>query len=233
MQNLSKEIPLEQLISRQIRVWEKGYANGVGAERQKIMPCITISRSSGGGGSELAQGLTGELGWEVFGKEVVEYIAENANVRTKIVELFDEKKRSELESWVLTLIDHHALGTRRYFKSLVSVIMSIGEHGRAIILGRGGNFILSASKALRIKVVAPMELRIDRVAKKYKTSRSEAKKIIEEADKERAAFAQRYFHKNIDDPLHYDLVLNTGTLDIEVAKKIVIKGLTEKFTLLE
>lgn len=229
MLKFKDKIHMEQFISRQIRLWERTYDNGKVRRGEYSFPCITVSKEIGSQGVELAHRLASRLHWQVFDKELVEYISNNAHVRRNVVESFDEKTQSEIETWVRTLLDRHALASDKYFKHLISVIMTIGEHGRAIILGRGGNFILSPYKSLRLKTVAPLEKRIDYTVNQLSVSKKEAEKIVSQADKERLAFVRRFFHHDAKDPLGYDLVLNMGSLDLNAAEEIVIQALKAKF----
>jgi cytidylate kinase len=230
MLSFKDEIPMEQIISRQIRLWERTYDSGKLRRGEQDLPCVTISKEIGSQGVELAHRLASRLHWQVFDKELVEYIANNAHVRRNVVELFDQKTQSEIETWVRTLLDRHALASDKYFKHLISVITTIGEHGRAVVLGRGANFILPPEKALRLKIVAPLENRIDYTVKQLGVSKKEAKKIVSQADKERSAFIRRFFHHKAEDPLNYDLVLNLGSLDLKVAEEIALQALKAKFS---
>lgn len=129
-----KEIPMEKLVSRQIKLWEMTYEQPKVQTSKMKQPCITIAKEMGSGGVELAQNLAKRLDWKLFDKNLVEYIARKAHVRNEMVAIFDEKTQNEIQNWVLTLLDSHALGSDKYYKHLVTVIRTIGEHGYAIIL---------------------------------------------------------------------------------------------------
>jgi cytidylate kinase len=45
----------------------------------------------------------------------------------------------------------------------------------------------------------------------------EARRRVTRTDADRKAFVRKYFNADIADPLHYDMVLNTGVLDIDNA----------------
>lgn len=227
---LQKEIPMEQLITRQFRLWQYSYDKGALQRRECIAPCLTISKEIGSRGEEFAQALSQRLGWKIYDRELVEYIAQNAHVRQNMVEMFDEKTQNEIHNWVFTLLDRHALGSDKYFKHLVTAITAIGEQGRAIILGRGANFILPSDRALRLKVTAPLQHRIDYIMKKFELSEKEAFARVHLTDKERLAFLHRFFHHDAEEITSYDLILNLGTLSLSGAEHIVIQALKQKFS---
>lgn len=229
MSKFSHAIPLEPLVARQMRHWERTYNKGSKTSPKPIAPCITISRELGSQGNELAHGLATKLNWQLYDRELVDLIANNAQVRKSMVESFDEKIQSELHNWLLTLLDRHALGLDQYFKHLIPIILAIGERGEAVILGRGCNFVLPPTKALRLKVVAPLKKRIQFVREQKGVTRKEAEQLIAEADKERLAFIRRHFHHDSEDPLHYDLVINMGNFDLPTAEEFVTESLNTRF----
>jgi len=230
MSKLTADIPMGRIMSRQFRLWECAYEHGrIRSGKDVITPCITISKEEGAQGVELAQQLSKSLGWKVFDKSLVEFIAQNARVRQTMVEMFDEKVQDEINNWVATFLDKYALSSGRYLKHLMTIMLSISEHGHAIILGRGGNFIMPANKTLRICIVSSRAKKLLQISRKRKVSKAEAGKIIAQADKTRDAFIRRYFHHDRHDPLYYDLILNLDHLTISSARDIILSALKLKF----
>lgn len=52
-----------------------------------------------------------------------------------------------------------------------------------------------------------------------------AKKEIERFDNSRREFTRRYFHAELEDPLHYDLVINTANITFDKAASVIINSL--------
>ncbi len=229
MIKLRDQIPLDQFMTRQVRLWERNYRLMRQEERQRVAPSLTVSKALGSYGVELAERLSRRLGWQVFDKDLVEAIACNAKVRREMVEIFDERTQNAIHKWVLTLLDHESLHGDKFFKYLVTVLRSLGEHGEAIILGRGGNFVLAPERALRVMCVAPMATRVAYLQQHQSLDRREAQKRLEKADAERRAFIEHYYHRDPEDPVHYDLVLNMGTLTLAAAEEAVLAALRAKF----
>lgn len=230
MLKLSKEIPIESLVARQLSAWEHAHkhrSRHPGPE--ELLPCLTISRQAGSRGEQVARAIAARLGWQVFDREIIEYIAHNANVRKGLVEMFDEKTQSALNNWILTLLDHHALSTGRFIKHLVTTILSIAQHGKAVILGRGANFVIPDARALKIRLIEPLAQRIQYVQEAEKLSPADAERWIAEQEEERAKFIKFAFRKDASDPVHYDLVLNLANRQVEQAADIVVAALQTKF----
>jgi len=121
---------------------------------------ITVSREPGSGGRIVAKTLAERLGFDIFHREIIQKIAESAQVSTTLLESLDEKGLSVFEDWISSLIHKRHLWPDQYLKHLMEIIATIGKHGRAVIVGRGANFILPPEGRLRIRIVAPLEVRV-------------------------------------------------------------------------
>lgn len=197
-------------------------ANGV-----EFGPCLLISRECGSGSSEMAEKIGKELGWNVFDSKIVDEIAKAARVHQKLVLSVDERVRSHWEqSWRELLLDE--LTDKGYLHHLGQVVMALGHQGNVIIVGRGAQYLLPPQCALRVRLVAPLEARSQRVAELENLTPAEARIKVKQVDTKRAAFLWKVFRKDASSPLNHDLVLNTGDISIESAAKIVLAALEEK-----
>jgi cytidylate kinase len=76
--------------------------------------------------------------------------------------------------------------------------------------------------------VAPLEVRMSRVMTDLKLDQESAKKEIARFDGSRRGFIRRYFQAELEDPVFYDLTINTCKLDFMAAAAIVIDALSFK-----
>lgn len=182
---------------------------------------VTISRQAGAGGSEVARRLAEEFKMDLIGSQLIQQVAKSAKMRTKVVELLDEKAVSQIDSMLTSLFADRHLSPDVYFRHLTSVIVAIGKHGYSIIVGRGAHLILPKEKTIRLRFIAPQEYRIGHFMKTRAISRSEAKKYVERKDTDRTGFIKKYFKIDADDPTHFDLLINTEQLGIEGAFQAV------------
>ena len=79
--------------------------------------------------------------------------------------------------------------------------------------------------------MAPSDLRIEKVAREEGLSASRARKAIDRQDAAQKRFIRQTYGQDIDDPLGYDMVLNLGSLDPEVAACMVDSALHRKLRL--
>jgi cytidylate kinase len=110
----------------------------------------------------------------------------------------------------------------QYLEGLKSVITELAASNSIVIRGRGSQFILKDYPgALHILVVAPVDIRIKRVMADLKVDEDTARKEIERFDGSRHEFSKKYFKAELEDPLHYDLVLNTVHLNFENSASLI------------
>jgi len=213
MKTPKRSIP--KIIEEQAKKWQIMKAGG---EKEAAgFPVITISREPGSGGRIVATSLAEKLGLDLFHQEIINEMAESAQVSNRILETLDEKGLSVLEEWITSLVDNRHLWPDQYLRHLMKVIGTIGKHGNAVIVGRGANFVLPPKGRIRVRIVAPLDVRVENVSSNFGVSAEEAKRRIIRTESERRAFIRKYFNADITDPINYDLVLNTGTLSIEAA----------------
>ena len=194
-------------------------------EEKQGISIITVSREPGSGGRIVATRLAEKLGIAIFHQEVINEMAKSADVSEKLIETLDERGLSILEDWISSLVHERHLWPDRYMQHLMKVIGTIGNHGRAVIVGRGANFVLPPEKRFAVRIVAPQRWRIENVSKEYGLSREEAKRRVMRTESDRRAFVRKYFNADIADPINYDLVINTATLKLEDAVNVIAAAL--------
>jgi len=216
---------LEQIIDDQVKRWEM--IRSMEKRTGGIRPIITFSREPGSGGSLVAKELANQLKLDFFHHEIIQRMAEEASISGRLLELLDEKGMTMLDDWISTLVNEKHLWPDQYLRHLLNVIGTIGRHGGAVIVGRGSCFIIPPETNFRVRVVAPLTIRIQNVARDFGVSFDEAKRRVLKTESDRSAFIRKYFHEDVAAAVNYDLVLNTGGLSIEAAVD-AIKASLEK-----
>ncbi len=213
---------IHQLIEEQVRRWEILRKEKSAA---KTLPVITLSREPGSGGKFVAKAVADRLGLNLFHQELINAMAENADTSTSVIRTLDEKGLSMIEDWVSAAISERHLWPDEVSRMLMRVIGTIGRHGKAIIVGRGANFVLPPENRFRVRIIAPLDHRVDHVAETYGLSKKDAKLRVLRTESDRRAFVRKYFHSDIADPANYDMVLNTGTLSVESAAAAICSAI--------
>jgi cytidylate kinase len=126
--------------------------------------------------------------------------------------------------WWDLLIRKYSFTYEDYHGYLAKTILSISMHG-GVIPGRGANFVLGPDGAFRVRVVGTPENRAERVAERESISIDQATLKVHGIDSERAAFMQKIYHTDIDDPQSYDIVLNTDSFDRNQTVEMILEDL--------
>lgn len=194
-----------------------------------VLPVVTISRQMGAGGAEVAQKLLEMLAapWQIWDQQIIDAIANHAEVRKEMVRSLDEQAQNEIDTVVKSLLGVGGIEAPSYCRHLAEVLLTIGRAGFAIILGRGANFLLR--RALNVRLKASMPVRIQRVMKQRNLSRQQAEQAIRESDKQREAFVRQMFGRHIDEEGAYDMVIYTDDLPPDGVAEIIRTALRVKY----
>lgn len=210
---------IEQIIEEQVQRWHFLRRE---PSREKITNIvITISREPGSGGDIIARDLAERLKLDLFHQKVIHEMARSAHVSRQIAQSLDEKGLNFVEDWIASLIHRRHLWPDEYLQHLLKVIGTIGNHGNAVIVGRGANFVLPAKDILRLRIIAPKAFRAQKVSETFGIPLEDAKRRILKTESDRKAFIRKYFHEDIANPANYDLVMNTGTMTISESVECV------------
>jgi len=214
---------VEQLIEEQMHRWQLMHTEK--KQEKKGFPIVTFSREPGSGGRIVAQQLAAKLNMEVFHQEVLHEMAKRAEISKQMLATMDEKGLSILEDWISSLVYDRHMWPDEYLQHLMHVIGTIGKHGRAVVVGRGANFILPPEQRFRVRIIAPRRMRIQNVARDFTLTEEEAKRRVIKTESDRKAFVRKYFNADIADPNNYDLIINTETLSVDDATRVVAAAL--------
>ena len=178
------------------------------------MAVITISRQLGSLGTTLGRQVSARLGYRLVHRELINQAAHLAGAPDMALVTIDELG--------LLGIEPDESQQRAYLESVQTVIKDLAVAGNVIIVGRAGQAILQDhSNALHLRVVAPMERRVQRIVKAHGISLKAAKAQIEDSDLFRANYLRRYYNIGWDDPSRYHLVINTGHITLETSAEVV------------
>ena len=215
----TKTRSIEKIVEEQIQKWN--FARRKKEIDESVYPVVTISREPGSGGRIIAESLAEKFNLDLFNQGMIHRMAESAKVSKQVLETLDEKGLNVLDNWIASLVDSKHLWPDQYQKHLMKVILTIGKHGRAVIVGRGANFILSPESRFRVRVIAPIDTRIGNISRDYDVSAKKAKRRMIKTESDRRAFIRKYFNSDIGASANYDLVINTDTVSVENAVEAI------------
>lgn len=185
------------------------------------MAIITISREMGSGGIPIAHKAAEKLGYTLVDGEAIAKVASEYGLTPEALEKADEKPPAFVERLdEKSEIDLHQIEL---------IILEYALKGNVIIYGRGGQDLLrDVDGVLRVRVIAPFEVRVERWSEREWLDPDLARSLVRKSDQQRAGFIKYYFDRDWQDPLGYDLIMNTERISEETAVKLICDGIKDK-----
>ncbi len=200
-------------------------------KRPEIYPCISFSRKIGVGAMEVAEILTNNFNYSIVNRNILEYIAAEANLSQKTVAYYDERYPGKINEFVYFLFGEKSFIKSDFTKHLFSSVLSIAGIESTIFLGRGTHLILPRERTLAVRLICSDEYRNARLAKILGISNSEARNTMAEVDEEQTDFLIKAFGKKEVVSYDFDLVINFDWIkNVQSAAKIVELAFQEKFS---
>ncbi len=184
------------------------------------MPVITLSREMGSLGTAIAHQVAEALGYRMVWREVINEAAARAGAPEMALDALDD----------LGLLDvRPTLQQRRaYHQSVQQVLTELASAGDIVIVGRAGQVVLrDQPHVLHTRIIAPLELRTQRIAASQHISAAAARAQIQNSDRMRSTYVRQAYKIDWDDPELYDLVVNTRRLTVAKAADVIIQTLTQ------
>jgi hypothetical protein len=178
------------------------------------MSVITVSRGTFSGGKMLAECLAQKLGYRCIDREVIVGKAAGGRVSQDDLRAALTKPPS--------FLDRFRREKYLYLALIQAALTEEVRTGRAVYHGNAGHLLLKGGCAvLRVRIIAPLELRICMAQDRLGLSRGEAIAYIEKVDDERKKWTSYLYGVDWGDPSLYDIVLNLESIDIAEACNVV------------
>ena len=187
------------------------------------MSVVAISETFGSQGTEIGWELSRSLGYEFADREIIAKAAERYGESVMELHHVSEEKP--------TLWERFSDSTRHYVSCIEATILEMAARDEAVLVGHGAAIILrEIPHVLRVRVVASEALRATRAQHRQGLATGEAAlELVREVDRERAARIKFLYHVDVDDPLLYDLVIDTDRVSVVDGVRIVRTALEGEF----
>ena len=114
------------------------------------------------------------------------------------------------------------LDDKVFIEAMTTVAHDLHEKGNAVIIGRGANQILAdASHTLHVGLLAPMEVRVQTLMDREHFEREEAEIHVEELERAREDFIQKFWKVHPNEARHYHMMLNMGKMTPKTAAEVI------------
>jgi cytidylate kinase len=189
---------------------------------------ITISRSYGSGGRQVAKAISKELGIHYYDKELMTMVSMEHGINMSIVSGADEKhEESRFKKYsgseIASPSSRKYLSKDNIFNMTAGIIRDIADRDEsAVIVGRCAHFVLQDHPdVVRVFIHADEDDLIENAIKYDGCDRDEAIRRIDRINKERAAYHKYYTDHEWNDARCYDLCLNTSKISIQKCVEVI------------
>ncbi|MBU0928152.1 MAG: cytidylate kinase family protein [Spirochaetes bacterium] len=167
------------------------------------MAVICVAREFAALGDETVQELARMTGYKSIDKGYIEAKMTERGVSPEVRTKYDEKKPG---FWASLSQDRDD-----YLHFLKTVMFDEAAAGDCIISGRGGFAIFAGVPGtICIKLVAPRDTRLQRVRSRFKCDDKRAEQLLRQNDRDRRGFHDYFFGVDWNDPVYFDMTINTG-----------------------
>lgn len=184
---------------------------------------IAISREFGSGGRTIGREVAKRLGIPCYDNEMIELLSEQSGFSANHIAQLDEQtvpykpftgrgERAERSSIIQTSL----------WSKQEKLIAELAEKEPCVIVGRCADYILrDREDCLRVFIHADLDKRAHRVTAVYGETDVAPMKRIEEKDKRRKAYYQRYTDRKWADASNFHICLDSGAMGIETCVDIL------------
>lgn len=174
------------------------------------LPLVAMTREMGSLGKDVAEGLARRTGRRVVYHEIIEPIANKMRLRKSHVERFLDGRAG---IWERLTTDKTSLS----IYTADETFRFVRDGSTGVIRGWGAVHLLKdVPHVIRVRVCAPMELRIERMMQRLATDdRQTVQSEIEMSEEAHTAITRRHFGVDWRNPENYDLVLCTERLSVD------------------
>ena len=186
-----------------------------------VGPCLLVSRELGAGGSQIASKVAQRLGWYHLDKEIIDKLALQYGTPRVVLDAVDEKKVGWVADILNGWIEGHGFSQLSYVNRLGRLFNMAAKRGNVVIVGRGAKFLLPKAAGFSVRVIAPLEFRIEQVILRHGVTADEARRLIKRADADRKTFIKKFYHQDVTDPHSHDLVINIKQVTSDFAVELI------------
>lgn len=188
---------------------------------------ITIAREYGSGGHLLGEMLSKELGIKLYDKEFIHLVAEKSGINEQYIK---KNEQSIPSFWLKCILGKNSEQSLErslssddvLFVAESKIIQELAEKGPCIIVGRCADFVLrDYPNLIKIFCYSDLKSACVRCVQEYGVSEEKAESEIKRINHNRIAHYEYYTGEKWGEPHHYNLMINTGSIDLSVACNLI------------
>lgn len=223
--------PIVHFVSPWYRVFDGWIRNPADSDVARLQSSghviITITREYGSGGRLLGEMLSSALGIKVYDKEFIHLAAQKSGMDEQYIKRNEQSIPSFWLKCILSRsseqgIEHSLSSNDVLFVSESKVIQELAEKSDCIIVGRCSDFVLKEyPHVVRVFCYADPDSACERAVNRYGLDKDKARSEIRRINHNRITHYEYYTGDKWGDPHHYNLMINTGSMSLDVACELI------------
>jgi CMP/dCMP kinase len=208
------------------------------------MPIITISRQFAAAGGPIGAALARRFDAQLLDREIVAHVAERAGLSEQEAEGYDEQLPGLWQRIVAALamggpdpslppLPGGLVPTAAVQERLAQITRAVIEEaavgGNAVIMGRGGAYIVPAGPdVLHVQLHAHLDARVryllarvEEIPEDTRPDEESLRELCRTMDARRADYIRRLFDRDWLDPDAFDLAIDTGSMGINASVDLI------------
>jgi len=194
---------------------------------------ITIGREFGSGGREIGEKIAQHFNILFYDKELLARAAKESGFCEEMIKSHDERPTN---SFLYNLVmDTYSFGynssaymdmpiSHKVFLAQFDAIKKLADEGPCVIVGRCADYALADYKnSLNLFIYGDMEVKAERISKKYELTIEKAKDLINKKDKQRQSYYNYYTSKKWSQANSYDLCINSSILGTDGTVNLILQ----------
>ncbi len=192
---------------------------------------FTIGRQCGSRGRTIGMKLAESMGIKCYDKELLTEAAKNSGLCEELFQAHDEKPTN---SFLYSLVmDTYSMGyntssyvdmpiNHKIFLAQFDTIKKLAEEESCVIVGRCADYALAGyPNTVTIFITGDEEDRIRHLMELHQVNEAKAREIMIRTDKRRSSYYNYYSSRKWGDAKGYDLCLNSSSVGIDGAVKLI------------
>lgn len=198
---------------------------------------VTISRQAGSGAHAVADRLATLLQthtpkeacpWTIFDRNLVSKVLQEHHLPDRVAKFMPEDRTSEIADTMEELFGLHP-PSWLLVRKVTETILHLAELGNVILIGRGAAVVTAnLSHVFHVRLVSALERRVQRIQELNQLSKKAALEFMQQEDRGRERYLKKYFKADVNDPLLYDLTINTDRIAHDQAARLIAEAVLKR-----
>ena len=185
------------------------------------MAVVTISRGSYSRGKEIAEKVAERLGYECISRDLLLEVSKDHNIpEIKLVHAIHDAPG---------ILDRLGHKKEKYIAYIKKALLDHLKSDNVVYHGLAGHFFVKdVPHALKVRVVADMDDRVQLEMERKGIDTEKARRILKADDKERRNWSKELYGIDAADPSLYDLVVHIKQLTVDDAVDMICSIVTKE-----